>query len=106
MMKITTVLTAAAGIAVGYVLGSRAGRGRFEEIKLQAQKIATDPEVRQKVAGFPSQVRENLPKAQAVVADAIKVATDKVQDITGRTSERTPPDPSTSYPTTGDKPEA
>lgn len=81
-MKIRTVLATAVGVGIGYVLGTRAGRGKFEELKAQAQRIATDPDVRQKVADLPHQVRENLPKAQSVVSDAVKVATDKVHSVT------------------------
>jgi hypothetical protein len=78
-MKFRTVLATAVGVGIGYVLGARAGRGKFEELKAQAQRIATDPGVRQKVADLPHQVRENLPKAQSVVSDAIRTASDKVQ---------------------------
>jgi hypothetical protein len=89
-MKIRTVLAAAAGIGIGYVLGTKAGRARFEEIKSQAERVLKDPEVRQKVHDIPEQVRENLPKAQAVVTDAIKVASEKVQ---AATTERREPGP-------------
>jgi len=81
-MKVRTVLATAFGVAVGYVLGTRAGRGKFEELKAQAQRIVTDPDVRQKVADLPNQVRENLPKAQSAVSDAVKAASEKVQGAT------------------------
>ena len=95
-MKIRTVLATAVGVGIGYVLGTRAGRARFDEIKTQAQRIVTDPDVRQKVADLPNQVRENLPKAQAAVSDAIKTATDKVHSVTSdQKPEKAPgtPDP-------------
>ncbi|GAA4515875.1 MULTISPECIES: YtxH domain-containing protein [Nonomuraea] len=38
------------GLAVGYVLGSRAGRERYEQIKRTAQRVADDPRV-QEAAG-------------------------------------------------------
>jgi cell division septation protein DedD len=65
------MLASAFGVGVGYVLGAAAGRERFEQIKSQAQRIVNDPEVRQKVADLPNQVKENLPKAQSVVADQV-----------------------------------
>ena len=37
------------GLAVGYVLGARAGRGRYEEIKRAATKFWNDPRVKQQV---------------------------------------------------------
>ncbi len=41
----------AAGIAVGYVLGSRAGRERYEQIKRWSRRVADNPAV-QGVAGL------------------------------------------------------
>ncbi|MEW9548103.1 YtxH domain-containing protein [Nonomuraea sp. NPDC050783] len=43
-------MTFAVGLAVGYVLGSRAGRERYEQIKRAAQRVADNPRV-QEVAG-------------------------------------------------------
>jgi hypothetical protein len=39
------------GIAIGYVLGSRAGRERYEQIKRWSSKVADHPAV-QGAAGF------------------------------------------------------
>jgi hypothetical protein len=36
-----------AGMATGYVLGARAGRERYEQIKLTAQRLAGNPKVQQ-----------------------------------------------------------
>ena len=61
------------GVGVGYVLGSRAGRERYEQIKTQAQKIAGNPKV-----------QEAAHKAQDTVttqaAAAAGAAKDKVSD--------------------------
>ncbi|MER5998749.1 YtxH domain-containing protein [Nonomuraea sp. NPDC051941] len=43
-------VTFAVGLAIGYVLGSRAGRERYEQIKRTAQRVADSPRV-QEVAG-------------------------------------------------------
>lgn len=101
-MKFRTVLASAVGVGIGYVLGTRAGRARFDELKAQAQRIVTDPDVRQKVADLPNQVRENLPKAQAAVSDAIKTATEKVQSATSDSpsaEQSTTAPPTTAPPT-------
>ena len=37
------------GLAVGYVLGTRAGRERYEEIKAAANKLWNDPRVQKPV---------------------------------------------------------
>jgi hypothetical protein len=42
-MKKLSLLFAA---GIGYVLGARAGRGRYEQIKTSAQKVAGDPRVK------------------------------------------------------------
>ncbi|MGD3106369.1 YtxH domain-containing protein [Streptomyces sp. YGL11-2] len=39
-------LTFIAGLAVGYVLGTRAGRERYEQLRKGAQRIARNPAVR------------------------------------------------------------
>jgi SLT domain-containing protein len=39
------ILTLAAGVAVGYVLGSRAGREKYEEIAATARKMSEHPTV-------------------------------------------------------------
>ncbi|WP_326820964.1 YtxH domain-containing protein [Streptosporangium sp. NBC_01639] len=39
------------GLAVGYILGSRAGRERYEEIKRLAQRVSDNPSV-QETAGL------------------------------------------------------
>ena len=41
-------ITLLVGGAVGYVLGSRAGRQRYEQIKSQAQTIWNNPKVQDK----------------------------------------------------------
>lgn len=43
------------GGAVGYVLGTRAGRQQFEKIKVQAQKVWENPKVQETVAGVQEQ---------------------------------------------------
>ena len=39
------IFTLAAGLAAGYVLGSRAGREKYEQIVAQYQKLSTHPSV-------------------------------------------------------------
>lgn len=41
----------AAGLAIGYVLGARAGRERYEQIKRMAQRVADSPTL-QEAAGL------------------------------------------------------
>lgn len=46
------------GGAVGYVLGTRDGRERYEQIKSQAQRLWSDPKVQQARHQVQSQVQE------------------------------------------------
>lgn len=55
------------GGAVGYVLGTRDGRERYEQIKTQAQRLWSDPLVRQarqqvqgQAQGLASQVQDQV----------------------------------------------
>jgi hypothetical protein len=69
MKKLT--LLAAAG--VGYVLGARAGRGRYEQIAGGARRVAGNP----KVQAAASKAQETVAHQAPVVATAVK---DKVTD--------------------------
>jgi hypothetical protein len=41
------LITLALGMAAGYVMGAKAGRERFDQIKHQAQNLARKPQVQQ-----------------------------------------------------------
>jgi hypothetical protein len=64
-MKKLTLLT---GIGIGYVLGSRAGRERFEQIRSGAKKLAGNPTVQ----SAASKAQETVSAQAPVVADAVK----------------------------------
>ncbi|QNP72875.1 YtxH domain-containing protein [Streptomyces roseirectus] len=51
-------LTFAAGLAVGYVLGTRAGRERYEQLKKSARQFAQNPAVRNTAESAVHQGRE------------------------------------------------
>ena len=77
MMKISLLAAAAAG----YVLGARAGRERYEQIKTGAQKLARDPRVQ--AAG---QKAQDAVATQA--AHAAEVAKDKVTDAASTAADK------------------
>ena len=79
MAKITLL---AAG-AVGYVLGARAGRERYEQIAQQAQKVWRDPRVQQRKDEAASAVKETVTDAAQQASD---VAKEKVSSATSSTS--------------------
>jgi hypothetical protein len=72
-MSKTTMLLAG---AAGYVLGTRAGRERYEQIKGVAQRVARDPRVQRK-----AQEAQSMAKQKA--GEAASQAAAKVKDVAG-----------------------
>jgi len=64
------------GLAVGYVLGTRAGRERYEQIKAGAEKVWMDPRVQEQVHTVEEFVKDKAPDlADKATSAAKKVAT-------------------------------
>lgn len=61
----------AIGLAVGYVLGSRAGRERYEQIKRAAQRVADSPTVQEAAGLLGAQVSKAASKTKAKVGDRV-----------------------------------
>ncbi|KQY55681.1 hypothetical protein ASD11_14290 [Aeromicrobium sp. Root495] len=88
------VIVLAAGVG-GYVLGTRAGRGRYEQIKTQADKVWSNPKVQQAATDAQEYAAEKAPvvkeKASAAAQKAAgqaKDAADQARDkVTGSSSE-------------------
>lgn len=59
-----------AGVAIGYILGAKAGRERYEQLADQASKVWTDPRVQTKV----DEVKEQAPQVASKVGDRAKSA--------------------------------
>ncbi|MBO8190932.1 YtxH domain-containing protein [Streptomyces oryzae] len=77
-------LTFVSGLAVGYVLGARAGRERYEQIRKAVRRIAENPAVRnageaaalsgrQAAAKAADAVQDRLPSS---VSDRVRTARD------------------------------
>ena len=71
------------GLAVGYVLGTRAGRERYEEIKTTANKLWSDPRVQKPVKQAEDFVKDKAPDVAEFVSDSVKNVASKV---TGKTT--------------------
>ncbi|WP_208544035.1 YtxH domain-containing protein [Nocardioides seonyuensis] len=65
--------------AVGYVLGTRAGRDRYEEIKNMATKVKDDPRVQDRAQQAADIAREKAPVVKDKVTDAASSAAHKVK---------------------------
>jgi hypothetical protein len=82
-MKKMTLLT---GMAVGYVLGTRAGRERYNQIMGQFQRVANDPRVKEKASQATTAVKQNAPVVKEKVAGAASSAKEMAQDKIGHGS--------------------
>ena len=69
-MKAKTVLVAAVAGSVGYVLGTRAGREKFEELKSRANDLAA--EVKKSSGSLPDPIADIVNTAADAVAEAPK----------------------------------
>lgn len=56
------------GVGIGYILGAKAGRERYEQLADQASKVWTDPRVQSKV----EDVKEQAPQVAAKVGESAK----------------------------------
>ncbi|WP_030761205.1 hypothetical protein [Streptomyces sp. NRRL F-2664] len=65
--KVTFVV----GLALGYVLGTRAGRERYEKLKKSARQVAQNPAVRNAAETAGHTGREYAGKAFAVVSEKV-----------------------------------
>lgn len=62
----------------GYVLGARAGRERYDQIKRFAVRVKDDPRVQEKAAQAADLAREQAPVVKDKVASAAGTVADKV----------------------------
>jgi histidinol dehydrogenase len=68
------------GLAVGYVLGTKAGRERYEEIKSTANKLWNDPRVQKPVKDAETFVKDKAQQAQDFVNDKAPEVAEFVSD--------------------------
>ncbi len=74
------------GFGVGYVLGTRAGRERYEQIKSTAQKLWQDPRVQKQVKHAEDFAKDKAPEVVDFLGDGAKKVASKVG---GKTPTRT-----------------
>jgi hypothetical protein len=83
-------LALAAGVAVGYVLGARAGRERYEQLRTQARTMWRDPRVQQKVSEVEHAVQEKAPDIRDVRDSVTHAARKAVDTASARVSRHDP----------------
>jgi hypothetical protein len=83
-MKRLLILTAG---GVGFLLGSRAGRGPYEQFMSAVGQLKDDPRVQEKAHQGAQFVREQAPVVSDKVAEAARTATDKVTSAVSGSTE-------------------
>ncbi len=91
-MKKLLVLVAG---GIGYVLGAKAGRGRYEQLRDQFDQVKNDPRVQEKAQQAVDLAKEKAPVVKDKVAQTAGAAADKAKDAapSGSTGSGSP-DPS------------
>ncbi|HYP45504.1 MAG TPA: hypothetical protein VEQ66_09970 [Propionibacteriaceae bacterium] len=79
-MKIRTLLPLSVGLAAGYVLGSAAGRPRYEQLKQSATDLVQHPKVQQTAFDLAGQVKANAHRIPGPAAGLVDTAATRVQD--------------------------
>lgn len=85
-----------AGLGLGYVLGTRAGRERYEQLKANVLKVWNDPRVQKQVDAVEDFVKDKAPEVAEFVTDNAKKVVDKVSDAVAPGTKK----PATTKPAT------
>ena len=109
------------GAAVGYVLGAKAGRERYEQLTTSARQLLDKPQVKKVVDSVPGDLGARMEQVANKAADKVQQAGDKVAasgpgtsgtsgsttgTTTTTTTPATPSKPATSTSTTTTTPSA
>ncbi|MFW8745330.1 hypothetical protein [Mesorhizobium japonicum] len=70
-----------AGLGVGYVLGTRAGREQYEKLTAQVARLWNDPRVQKQVDAVEEFVKDKAPEVAEFVGDQAKKV---VTQVSGR----------------------
>lgn len=72
-----------AGVGLGYVLGARAGRQRYEQIKTGAQGVWQNPKVQETVSHAQDFAAQHAPEVQHKIVETASHAAHLVTDKVG-----------------------
>ena len=67
------------GLAAGYVLGTRAGRERYEQLKAGAERLWTNPSVQAQVHRAEDYLRERAPEVVQKVESTARKGGEQVK---------------------------
>ena len=68
---------------IGYVLGTKAGRERYEQIRGQFNKVKDDPRVQEKAHQAADLAKEKAPVVKEKLSGVADTATEKVKSVRG-----------------------
>jgi hypothetical protein len=83
-------VTFAAGLAAGFVVGTRAGRERYEQMKRLARRAADSPVVQQAAGAAAAQAAGLAKTARGKAMDKVQQRTPGLADAAKKASERLP----------------
>ena len=87
------------GLGVGYVLGTRAGRRRYEQIRSVALKVWESPAVQKPMQGMQDYAADRVGDLGGAVTESLKRAVSKSGRSDSAESSATRTKPSTATPT-------
>jgi len=68
------------GFAVGYVLGAKAGRGRYDQIRKVASVVANNPPIRQLLDESKALADKGTTKARTAISDQLHGVSDHIRE--------------------------
>ena len=74
------------GLGVGYVLGTRAGREKYDQMKSAALKLWNDPRVQKRVDDAGDFVKDKAPEVAEFLADGAKKVVSQVSGSKAQTA--------------------
>lgn len=83
------------GIGIGYVLGTRAGREKYDKLKAAAQKVWSDPRVQKQVNNAEEFVKDKAPDVAEFLSDGAKKVVSQVSGTKKAPVRRAPAKSST-----------
>ena len=66
------------GVGIGYVLGTRAGREKYDQMKAAVDKLWNDPRVQKQVDNAQEFVKDKAPDVAEFISDGAKSVVSKV----------------------------
>lgn len=79
----------AAGLATGYVLGTRAGRDSYEQLKTKADELWNNPKIQGTVSETTEALKKKAPEVQEQATEAVRKARETVTGVMHRADKGT-----------------